>query len=232
MQIGKLDPLFHTFFETIAYIVGFYLYSKAKKSKDTITDSQRNSVTAGCILGAALGSKLIVWLENPSLGWQAFFAGKGIVGALIGGWLGTEITKKIVGIQRSTGDILVIPLIMAIIIGQIGCFVTGFYDQTYGIATNLPIAMDFGDGILRHPTQLYEIAFLIILLGATFLLEKKKLNEGLLFKIFFISYLLFRFCIQFIKPTPRIYFGLDIIQILSIMVCIYYCCGIFNKKWI
>jgi prolipoprotein diacylglyceryltransferase len=49
-------------------------------------------------------------------------------------------------------------------VGRIGCFLTGLADNTYGTPTGLPWGVDFGDRIHRHPTQLYEIAFLMILI--------------------------------------------------------------------
>ena len=34
---------------------------------------------------------------------------------------------------------------------------------SYGLPSNVPWALDFGDGIARHPTQLYDIAFVLAL---------------------------------------------------------------------
>jgi hypothetical protein len=39
----------------------------------------------------------------------------------------------------------------------------GVYEETYGLPSSLPWAMDLGDGIQRHPVALYEIIFLIAL---------------------------------------------------------------------
>jgi phosphatidylglycerol---prolipoprotein diacylglyceryl transferase len=90
--------------------------------------------------------------------------GKTIVGALIFGLISVELMKRYIGVRRSTGDLYAIPLALGIAIGRIGCFLTGLSDNTYGTPTNLPGAVNFGDGIPRHPTQLYEIIFLLILI--------------------------------------------------------------------
>jgi phosphatidylglycerol:prolipoprotein diacylglycerol transferase len=122
------------------------------------------------VAGAALGSKLLYWLEDPQLTWQNFrdpaylMGGKTIVGALIFGMIAVELFKRYIGLHQSTGDLYAIPLALGIAIGRIGCFLTGLSDNTYGTPTTLPWAIDFGDGIPRHPTQLYEIAFLIFLI--------------------------------------------------------------------
>ena len=59
----------------------------------------------------------------------------------------------------ATGDLLALPLVLGIAIGRIGCFLSGLEDQSYGVATALPWGVDFGDGVARHPTQLYEYRF-------------------------------------------------------------------------
>jgi len=90
--------------------------------------------------------------------------GKTIVGALVFGLISVELMKRYIGLRQSTGDLYAIPLAVGIAIGRIGCFLTGLADNTYGTPTTLPWAIDFGDGIPRHPTQLYEIIFLIALI--------------------------------------------------------------------
>jgi len=39
-------------------------------------------------------------------------------------------------------------------------FLVGVKEFTYGNGTNFIFAMDLGDGLLRHPTSLYELVFL------------------------------------------------------------------------
>ncbi len=48
-----------------------------------------------------------------------FFASKTIVGGLLGGILGVEIAKKLVGIKHSSGDLFCFPIILGIMIGRI-----------------------------------------------------------------------------------------------------------------
>ena len=90
--------------------------------------------------------------------------GKTIVGALIGGLITVEVTKRYIGFRTSTGDLYAIPLALGIAIGRVGCFLTGLSDNTYGSPTTLPWGINFDDGIPRHPTQFYEIAFLLLLI--------------------------------------------------------------------
>jgi phosphatidylglycerol:prolipoprotein diacylglycerol transferase len=170
--------------------------------------------------------------------------GKTIVGALIFGLISVELFKRYIGVRQSTGDLYAIPLALGIAIGRIGCFLTGLSDNTYGTPTNLPWAIDFGDGIPRHPTQLYEIVFLLLLIPILYKIvilsgaeasrsetsaESKDpyphhslFLPGDAFKFFMIAYLSFRFLCDFIKPYPRILLGLGGIQWACLLTLLYY----------
>ncbi|MCC5635262.1 prolipoprotein diacylglyceryl transferase [Nostoc sp. CHAB 5844] len=218
----------HILFESLAYTFAFRLLLFNVR-KDAIAPSQRSSVMVGGMLGALIGAKVLVALQHLDLIWQnpqqlglILLQGKTVVGALLGGLIGVEITKKIIGIHQSTGDVFVYPLIVGTAIGRIGCFLTGLSDRTYGIATTLPWGIDFGDGILRHPTQLYEILFCICLIFFLNLRQRYSYRNGDLFKFYLISYLSFRFLIDFIKPDFRPLFGLSAIQIACLLTLIYY----------
>ena len=80
------------------------------------------------------------------------------------GLVSVELASDTSDSAQSTGDLYAIPLALGIAIGRIGCFLTGLSDNTYGTPTTLLWAINFGDNIPRHPTQLYEIAFLLALI--------------------------------------------------------------------
>ena len=89
-------------------------------------------------------------------------------------------------------------------IGRVGCFLTGLSDRTYGIATTLPWGVDFGDGIVRHPTQLYEVGVLLVLIVWLRWQSRHAPREGDLFKIFMVAYFSFRLLVDFITPEFRV----------------------------
>jgi len=219
----------HAVFETLAYFVGFRLYLLLRRrGGDAVSDQTRWSVIAAAIAGAALGSKLLFWLEDPAQTWQHLWtdpvfllSGKTIVGGLVGGLIGVELTKLALGVRESTGDLFAAPLALGAAIGRIGCFLTGLSDQTYGVATALPWGVDFGDGVTRHPTQLYEALFLGVLAVALLWLARKPHTNGDLFKLFMIGYLGFRLAIDFLKPEVR-FGGLSSIQWAAAAVLVYY----------
>jgi prolipoprotein diacylglyceryltransferase len=228
MYLGQFPPILHYVFETLAFMIGGLIYFKTKK-KDSLTADQRPWVVVGGCLGAAVGCKLIFWLEDPQWlmehlsDWASLSMGKSLVGALVGGWIGVEIAKAKLGVKTNTGDSFVVPLMAGIIVGRIGCFLTGFFDHTYGVATSLPWGVDFGDGVQRHPTQLYEIAWLLIWLQVIVWRAKCcPYSQGDLFKLFMLGYMGFRFLVEFLKPVAHAYAGLDIEQVVAIIVYVYY----------
>jgi prolipoprotein diacylglyceryltransferase len=83
--------------------------------------------------------------------------------------------------------------------------------------------VDFGDGVPRHPTQLYEIAFLVLLAVAVQFRRTAFERPGDAFRAFMVAYLAFRLAIDFIKPMPVVYLGfLSGIQLLCIGGLVYY----------
>ena len=101
-------------------------------------------------------------------------------------------------------------------IGRMGCFFTGC---CYGIETKLPIGIDFGDGLLRYPTQLVEMIFCVILFGYLYYKQKtkKELEPGRLFKELVLYYFVFRFFIEFIRGTEKNIIYLSIYQIICLI---------------
>ena len=141
----RLHP--HVVFETLAYFVGFRLYLwQRRRLGDVITTQTRWSIVAAAIAGAALGSKMLFWLENPALTWQHLadpvflMSGKTIVGGLAGGLIGVELTKLAIGVRESTGDLFAVPLAIGAEIGRIRGYPgpDGFWMQLASLMDRLP----------------------------------------------------------------------------------------------
>jgi prolipoprotein diacylglyceryltransferase len=201
LQIGL-----HLVFESLAYAVAFWLYSRERRRQgDILSEPHRNSIIVAAILGAAIGSKALYWLEDPgriSASPEFWLGGKTIVGALLGGTVAVEWIKRRLGISARTGDLFGIPLATGIAIGRIGCFLGGVEDHTYGIATALPWGVDFGDGVLRHPVQLYEIVFMGLVAWGLHWMKAAGHQQGDRFRVFLTSYLAWRVAVDFLKPAP------------------------------
>ncbi|MCE3227461.1 MAG: prolipoprotein diacylglyceryl transferase [Bacteroidetes bacterium] len=223
--------------EIVSIFVGVRYYSYLrKKSNDSISSINRLIIFAAVCFGALIGSRVIGVLEQPFAFMNSenkfvyIFSNKTIVGGLLGGLLVVEITKKLIGVTSSSGDIMTYPLILGLILGRIGCFCEGLADGTIGKATSLFTGIDFGDGILRHPLPLYEIIFLISLWIFIRMMEKKGLSNGSKFKLFLISYLFYRFMIEFLKEEQFTFFYLSVIQLTCFAGLIYYLPVILKPK--
>jgi prolipoprotein diacylglyceryltransferase len=187
----------------------------------------------GATLGALLGSRILGLLEaGPALfstqqSWQnwllALFASKTIVGGLLGGLIGVELLKKGIGEKSSSGDLFTYPLILAMLIGRLGCFSMGVYEPTYGVPTTFLLGMDLGDGLRRHPVAMYEVLYLGLFWLLLRWLEKEyPLAPGARFKIFMLDYLCFRCLLDFIKPVELWPWGLSAIQSAAVLGWLYY----------
>jgi phosphatidylglycerol---prolipoprotein diacylglyceryl transferase len=241
-SIGENQVHLHWLFEIFAYTLGYRLYVfLRKKVKDPIDDSGRLWIFIAAAGGGFLGSHFLAILEKPSvlqanssdfLHFYIFFmSNKTVLGGLLGGLIAVEWTKKRLGITTSSGDLMAFPMMMALAIGRIGCHCEGLDEGTFGIASTLPFAMDFGDHILRHPVYLYEIFFLIVLFSMIYTLEKKyTFWNGGRFQFFMVAYLTFRFCVEYVKNASYIIYGLSSIQIACLLGLLYYCILFFRLK--
>lgn len=220
----------HFVLEIASIFIGvrYYVFLR-KRSADQISDINRLKIFAAVCLGALIGSRLVGVLEDPAEFFSSqnkfvyIFSNKTIVGGLLFALFSVELLKLKLGIKTSSGDVMTYPLLLALIIGRIGCFCEGLADGTVGKATSLFTGIDFGDGILRHPLPLYEIVFLIGLSILILVLDKKQvLANGSKFKLFLISYFLYRFLIEFLKNNEFTFLGLSTIQIACAIGVVYY----------
>jgi prolipoprotein diacylglyceryltransferase len=167
------------------------------------------SMAAGAIGGAWLAGSLNTGLLHPS---------HSIAGGLAGGIAAVELWKWAKGVRGSTGIVWVGPLAVGIAVGRIGCFLAGLPDMTYGDPTSLPWGVDFGDGIRRHPVQIYEsaamLAFFAIYIVA--LARRRPWTRDRAFYVFVGFYAVQRFAWELLKPYPRPFFGLTVFQLLAV----------------
>jgi phosphatidylglycerol---prolipoprotein diacylglyceryl transferase len=238
VPIGPWQVHPHLFFETLSYFIGFRVYLwLRRRAGDTVIVPHRWATLSCAAAGAALGARGLAWLANPEATLDLpgiMGGGKTIVGGLAGGLLGVELVKRAMGIRRSTGDLYAPALAVAIAIGRIGCLLTGIDDDTSGNPTALPWGMDLGDGIRRHPTQLYEILVLTALVVPLWRLARRTmalaaqpdpqavLREGDAFKAFMVAYMALRLAVDFLKPYPAVFLGLGVLQWAEAATLAYY----------
>jgi prolipoprotein diacylglyceryltransferase len=230
--------LVHGLFEWGGIFVGARLYLRSSRTSLRELGRTRDfAVILGCVLGAAIGNKAVHWFHHAER-WPMLvdapwllLQGQSIVGGLLGGLIGVEIGKKIAGVRESTGDRFVAPILVGLIIGRIGCVIAGLQDDTYGNPTALPWGVDFGDGIARHPTQLYDIGFALGALALRRALRATLARQpGLEFKLMLAAYLLWRLLIDGFKPVPHEFpGGLSGIQFVCAIALLLYLPLVFRQ---
>lgn len=220
--------LWHFILESLGYFVAFRLFLwERRKEGDFLESGMRWSIVAAALAGGAIGSRALYWIEDPGrtahhwsdLGYLV--AGKTIVGALLGGTAVVEVVKRITGIRERTGDLFAIPLAVGIAIGRLGCFLAGTDDGTYGIATQLPWGIDLGDGVRRHPVQLYESVAMLALVLALWRIKPPNFEPGDRFRIFLLSYFGWRLVVDFLKPAVH-FGGLGTLQWACVVALLVY----------
>ena len=72
----------------------------------------------------------------------------------------------------------------------------------------MPWGVDFGDGLRRHPTQVYESIFHATMAVILALLQRRGLFRGQLIKLYILSYLAYRFASEYLRPEPVLALGL------------------------
>lgn len=194
----------HFVLEALGYFIGARIYWRASRGLPQPPGMDRVLILAAAIFGAFVGSKILHLLEHmPYLlahtdDFSLWISGKSVLGAFLGGTWCVELVKRAVGWRHSTGDAWVPALAVGLMIGRLGCQVSGMWDLTYGVPTTLPWGWDYGDGVARHPVGIYEIVLIgLLLLG----LQRRRFSvNGEKFALFMAGYCVLRLLVDFLKP--------------------------------
>jgi len=223
--------IIHTIFDIAAWFSAWamarFVAHRGYLKASTRTPSRDPDYFIALGIGAILGALLFgSWNLNLAGFWQI---GHSVAGAVAGGIVAVEIFKWLTGIRGSTGGQFVAPLAIGIAVGRWGCFFAGLPDYTYGTPTSLPWGVDFGDGIPRHPVQLYESAAMLLFL-ALYLRNIARgsqlfLRQG--FYLFVGWYALQRFFWEFLKPYPVVIGPLNLFHLVCLAL---FCYSVFMMR--
>jgi phosphatidylglycerol---prolipoprotein diacylglyceryl transferase len=193
----------HLIFESLAYFIAARIYWRATPIGPQPPARDRFLLLGAAVFGAALGSKslhacehLPALLERRDL--ALWLGGKSVLGGFLGGTLAVEIAKRAIHWQAPTGDAWFTPIAVGLIIGRLGCQLSGLWDQTYGNPTSLPWGWNYGDGIPRHPAAAYEMLGVALLWVG--LRGRWALRPGARFAALLLGYCVLRLLLEFCKP--------------------------------
>lgn len=247
----KIDPValaigsFSVYWYSLAYLMGFLtvttlLHWRVYKKETNILWGDIFDFLLSSFLIAIIGGRigyvifynLTYFLANPIeiiLPFSENGDFTGIYGmSYYGGVLGFSLftyffcKKRKIKFLKLTDFILpAIPL--GYFFGRIGNFLNG---ELYGRITQQKWGMNFGDGFLRHSSQLYEAFFEGIVLFIILWIVRNKSAEktGMISGLYLLGYGGFRFCIEFFRqPDEQLGLFLHYLtmgQILSLFMII------------
>jgi len=146
----------------------------------------------------------------------------GVIGIVIAWYLFARKNK--ISIFK-IADLIIPAVPLGFTFGRLGNFING---ELYGRVTESAIGMYFPsamDGLVRHPSQLYEAFFEgLVLFAIVWPLRKKKLFTGFISGLYIFGYGFFRFFIEFYRePDEHLGFvlgSLSMGQVLCIAMMI------------
>lgn len=208
-------------------VLGFSLtlaFPLTKHFSDPLDKRRYYTMQVITIVCAVLGAKLAVVLGDALWPLRQFHdwgllltGGRSIAGALLFGFLGVEAAKPLLHYDIPPNDRFAIILPFSMGVGRIGCLIVGC---CRGAPFNGPWAITYADGIPRHPAPLYEMIFDWAMGFALLALWRRHMLFGRLFALFLACYGAFRFCIEFLRETPKAYAGLSAYQLMSLAMIV------------
>ncbi|MEM9017917.1 MAG: prolipoprotein diacylglyceryl transferase family protein [Verrucomicrobiota bacterium] len=184
-------------------LIGSYFWSRRWKSHP-----EAFPIFIGAICGAFFGAKIMFlfaegwfyWTELDR--WIRWVSGKSIIGALLGGYAGVEITKWWIGHRGATGDWFAVGVPLSIAVGRVGCW----HNQC---CLGMPVpgesafSLPGSDGIGRWPAVPLELGFNLLFVSAILPIVRRGAGQGQLFHLYLITYGLFRFWHEGFRETPK-----------------------------
>jgi prolipoprotein diacylglyceryltransferase len=220
-------PFVHALFDVLAWLTSmgiFWLVSRRLLPAEALPANRvpypgAYALAAGC--GALCGAMAFGTANALLSGVRGL--GFSMVGGIAGAIASVEIFKRLVGVTGSTGIVFAAPLAATVVVGRLGCFFAGLADFTYGTPSSLPWAVDLGDGIPRHPVQLYESLSMLPLL-ALLLWRLAARDPFWLANGFYLTvgwYGAQRFVWEFFKPYAALIGPLTLFQLVCLGLLLY-----------
>lgn len=225
-NIGPINFYTWGLFLGLAFLAGCWLFLKRAR-KEGIEEKKILWLFFWVFVGIIFGSRFLYLLQFPIFDFSAFFQFRaggftfygGLLGGLLAGWLYARKNKLSFW---QLADWAAPAIALGIFIGRIGC---SLINDHQGTLTNLPWAIQWPDGSLRHPVAEYlalnGLIMFFVLRRMHFFVKRK----GGLFIIFLAWYSISRFLLDFTRTAdttlgdPR-YFNLMISQWMSLFVLI------------
>ena len=225
LELGPLEIRYYGIVYALGFLIVYYILYKKRdflKIKKEQIDNLMLSLLIGLLVGARifhfLFSEPLIFFKNPLELFMIWHGGMSFFGAFFGCFIAAFWYLNRIKLDwKKFGDIIVIGVTIALILGRIANFING---ELVGIPSNVPWCVVFPmyDYVCRHPYQIYASLSHVLLLGVLLFVNRlKQKKDGLIFGVFIIGYSVLRFLTDFFREDLR-FLGLTVWQYLSLVV--------------
>ncbi len=212
-HLGPLELRWYGVMWALSFLfLYWYVRRAARQGLIALTDDDVDRLMVWLTVGVLLGARLFevfIWewpyyAANPGEIIAIWHGGLSFHGGLIGGLIaGWQFARRRNLSFLNLADVCIVPITLGQMLGRMGNFING---ELWGRITSMPWAVKFSgaDGY-RHPSQLYEAAYDLLIFAVLWKMRKKSLPHGSLLAIFLMLYAVFRFITEYFRqPTVMI----------------------------
>jgi phosphatidylglycerol---prolipoprotein diacylglyceryl transferase len=242
IHLGPLEVTGYGLMLMVAFLMGGWLIARQLRESE-LREEYAADMVAAAVIGGIIGAKL--WyvaltgdpgalLSRGGLVWYGGFIG-GALAVMLNGW-------RLKVPLRWTMQVAAPALAAAYALGRVGCFLV---NDDYGRPTDLPWAVRFPQGLppstagnlhqlfgvpvphgtdpskvmAVHPTQLYEVAAMLLAFGILWALRKREYPVGWLFGLYLVFAGTERFLVEIVRAKDDRFLGpFTLAQLTSVIL--------------
>jgi phosphatidylglycerol:prolipoprotein diacylglycerol transferase len=244
IHLGPLEVTGYGIMLMVAFLMGGWLIARQLREAG-LKDDYAADMIAAAVIGGIIGAKL--WYVALTGDPQAILSRGGLVwyGGFIGGALAVILNSWRRGVPvRWTMQVAAPALAAAYALGRVGCFLV---NDDYGRPTDLAWGVKFPEGLppstaenLRnlfgiplppgldpatvlavHPTQLYEVAAMLVAFALLWSLRKSGRPVGWLFGLYLVLAGVERFLVEILRAKDDRFLGpFTLAQLTSVIIVV------------
>lgn len=256
-NLGPLRITGYGIMMMVGFLVGGWLIGLELKRRG-LREDYSGEIVVAAVIGGIIGAKLwyVILTGDPS----ALFSRGGLV--WYGGFIGGAVAVLLNGARlkvptRLTAQIAAPALAAAYALGRVGCFLV---NDDYGRPTSLPWGVKFPQGLPAstagnmqhlfgisvpagadpgsvlavHPTQLYEVASMLIVFAILWSLRRRTAGTGWLFGVYLMFAGTERFLVEFLRAKDDRFLGpftvAQLTSVVLVMIGAYLWAALYREK--